>query len=97
MHNAAIPHATLEKFGKLADLLEQASKLARELSHTTTVTFKPVIPELKRPKHVPKDEEWFWSEEWQKGERAVNEDLKAGRYKVFDGVEALIADLHAHV
>jgi hypothetical protein len=52
------------------------------------------IPELKRPKPVPKDQEWFWSAEWQKGEREVDEDLKAGRYKTFDSVEKLLAYLN---
>ncbi len=31
-------------------------------------------------KAINKSEAWFWSKEWQAGERQVDEDLKAGRY-----------------
>ena len=27
----------------------------------------------------PKDQAWFWTEEWQKGEKEADEDIKAGR------------------
>jgi len=30
-------------------------------------------------KLIDADQAWFWSEEWQKGERQVDEDLRAGR------------------
>jgi hypothetical protein len=80
---------TQQKFAKLADYLEQASRLARDLSKAKP--FEPPIPSLKRPKHVPADQAWFWSEEWQSGEREVNEALKRGDYEVFDSMEELTA------
>jgi hypothetical protein len=94
-----ISDTTLTQFAKLADLLEQASRLARKLSRKASVRKLPAIPipDLKRPKRIPKDQAWSWTEEWQAGEREANADLKAGRYKEFDSVEELIADLHAHV
>lgn len=30
---------------------------------------------------------WFWSSDWQAGEREADEDLAAGRTEVFDGDE----------
>ncbi|MBI2912586.1 MAG: AbrB/MazE/SpoVT family DNA-binding domain-containing protein [Chloroflexi bacterium] len=30
-------------------------------------------------KLIDADQAWFWSAEWQKGEREVDEDLRAGR------------------
>lgn len=94
-----VSDTTLTQLARLADLLEQASRLARKLTEraTTHASRAIPIPELKRPQHVPKDQEWFWTEEWQKGEREVNEELKAGHYKEFDSVEEFLADLHAHV
>lgn len=86
-----------DKLIQLAALLEQAVKLMREIEWSERGEFKPVFSLLKRPKHVPKDQEWFWSDEWQTGERQVNEDLRAGRYKIFDTVEKLFADLDAGV
>jgi len=39
------------------------------------------------------DQAWFWTEEWQAGEREAEADLAAGRYQVFDTMEDLIGDL----
>lgn len=93
------PSILQHKLAQLAKFLEEASLLARELSQTTAsaTTFKPSIPELKRPAYVPPDEEWFWTEEWQAGEREVNEALQRGEYKVFNSVEELLAELHSQV
>lgn len=33
---------------------------------------------------VPRDQEWYWSEEWQVAEREAEEDIKNGRYATFD-------------
>jgi hypothetical protein len=90
--SAALSPSTQNKFVQLADLLEKASRLARELSHTSLS-----IPKLERPAVVPEDEEWFWTEDWQAGERAANEDLRAGRYQTFATVKELLNDLHAQV
>ena len=39
------------------------------------------------------DQAWFWTEEWQAGEREAEADLAAGRYETFDTMEELIDDL----
>ncbi|SDJ16900.1 AbrB/MazE/SpoVT family DNA-binding domain-containing protein [Natribacillus halophilus] len=44
---------------------------------------------------IPKDQAWFWTEEWQEEEREAEEDIKAGRVKTFDNVDDLIADLES--
>jgi len=36
---------------------------------------------------IPKDQAWFWTKEWQEGEREADEDIEAGRVKKFDDVE----------
>ena len=43
---------------------------------------------------IPPDQAWFWTERWQQMEREVQADYDAGRYKEFDNVEDLIADLN---
>ena len=50
-----------------------------------------------KPQDIPDDQAWFWTEEWQKGEREVDEALARGEYKDFESVEALIADLHSQI
>jgi hypothetical protein len=88
---------TSEKLVQLAVLLEQAVKLMREIGLSGKTGFKPDIPDLKRPKHVLKGQEWFWSDEWQASEREVNDALARGQYEIFDSAKELIADLHRHV
>lgn len=39
------------------------------------------------------DQAWFWTDEWQAGEREVDEELKAGNAVRFDSDDAFIAHL----
>jgi len=43
---------------------------------------------------VPRDQAWFWTKEWQEGEREVEEDMKAGRTGGAMTAEETIAWLH---
>lgn len=39
---------------------------------------------------IPADQAWFWTEEWQKGEREAEEDINAGRlYEMSDPADLL--------
>lgn len=42
---------------------------------------------------VAQDQAWFWTEEWQAGEREAEADVQVGRYQSFDTMEELIDDL----
>jgi AbrB family looped-hinge helix DNA binding protein len=42
---------------------------------------------------VDKDQAYFWSREWQEGEREAGEDIRAGRVKEFASTEELLRDL----
>ena len=44
-------------------------------------------------KLVDKSQAYFWTRRWQEGERAADEDIKAGHVKTFDSVDELIRDL----
>ncbi len=48
---------------------------------------------LRETLAVAEDQAWFWSEEWQAGEREAEADIAAGRTKTFDSMEDLLADL----
>ncbi len=39
------------------------------------------------------DQAWYWSDGWQRAEKEAEADLQAGRYKDFDSMDALLADL----
>jgi hypothetical protein len=64
------------KLQQVADLLDQASRLLREMGQAHS------------------DQAYFWSDEWQAGERAVDEALKNGDYQDFQNVEDALAHLH---
>lgn len=36
------------------------------------------------------DQAWFWSEEWQAGERRVDEYIRAGNYQSYQSIEELL-------
>jgi len=44
-------------------------------------------------KLVDKSQAYFWTKSWQEGEKEAEEDIKAGRVKVFDSVKELIEEL----
>jgi len=48
---------------------------------------------LMPKKLVDKSQAYFWTKKWQEGERAADEDIKAGRVKTFNSVDELIKDL----
>ena len=79
-----LPTSTLEKFSQLAQLLEQAGRLAREISQ-------------QKRESIGASQSWYWSEEWQAMEREADDALAKGEYREFDNAEGLIADLHALV
>ncbi|MFN3763181.1 MAG: AbrB family transcriptional regulator [Anaerolineae bacterium] len=39
------------------------------------------------------DQSWFWTDEWQARYQEAKADLAAGRYKDFEDVEELLAEL----
>ena len=79
-----LPASTLEKFSQLAQLLEQAGRLAREISQ-------------EKRESIADSQAWYWSKAWQAMEREADDALAKGDYQEFDGADALLADLHAHV
>jgi hypothetical protein len=48
-----------------------------------------------KPTQVPKDQAWYWTEQWQQWEREADEDIVAGRVKAFNSINDLIESLDA--
>lgn len=42
---------------------------------------------------VPREQAWFWTQEWQAAERAADADLAAGRFTRYDSDEGFLASL----
>lgn len=50
---------------------------------------------LNLKKAIPKNQAWFWTEEWQKKEKEADKALRKGKYKKFKDVKNLLKDLHS--
>ncbi len=49
---------------------------------------------LLRPKKlIDASQAWFWSQDWQQGEREASADIKAGRVETWGSSEAFLASL----
>ena len=42
---------------------------------------------------VDKSQAYFWTKQWQKGEKEAAEDIKVGRVKTFESADELIKNL----
>lgn len=42
---------------------------------------------------IDADQRWFWTEQWQAGEREASEEIASGELEVFDDVEDMFAAL----
>lgn len=42
---------------------------------------------------IDPEQMWFWTEEWQAGERRADENFNAGKYQTFESVEAMFKSL----
>jgi AbrB family looped-hinge helix DNA binding protein len=42
---------------------------------------------------IPTDQRWFWTPEWQAGEREADADLAAGRFTRYHDVDEMLEDL----
>jgi hypothetical protein len=50
------------------------------------IIIKPVV-------FIPKDQAWFWSKEWQQGEKQAEKDIENGKMKKFNSSQELFEDL----
>lgn len=50
---------------------------------------------LTPKKLIDASQAYFWTEEWQKGERKADEDIKAGRVKKFKSAEDAVKYLES--
>jgi AbrB family looped-hinge helix DNA binding protein len=49
---------------------------------------------LRVKKLIDKEQAWFWTERWQKGEKEAEEDIRAGSIHRFPDAESAITFLH---
>ena len=66
--------------------VEEGDQVEFDVTPDGTVT-------LRGMKMIPADQAWFWTPEWQAGEREADADIAAGRTEYFDSEEAFLAAL----
>ncbi len=54
------------------------------------------VIQLRPFQAIPADQAWFWTPEWQAGEREASEDIAAGRTTVFTSDEEFMHWLETH-
>lgn len=62
-----LPKAIIESFD-----LKEGDTLELEMNEHGEIILVPMF-------QVPVSQKWFWTEEWQQGEREADADIKAGR------------------
>jgi antitoxin PrlF len=53
----------------------------------------PGVWSLRGMKLIPADQAWFWTPEWQAGEREASEQIARGDYQTFDNMDDFFASL----
>ena len=76
----------------VTDVKEIAKQALDELPEDEAVEVLDFIAYLRwRREEV--DQSWFWTEDWQKRYREAKANLEEGRFRDFDDVEDLLAEL----
>lgn len=89
-----IPVSTVEKLAALGRAMLSLAEDMKKYTQASDSPKPPIsLPGLVVPKQIPLEDEWFWSDAWQTGEKAVNKAFQEGKYEVFENVDDLIADL----
>jgi len=56
-------------------------------------TLYMIHPQTGEPVSILRDQLWFWSREWQTGERHADQDLESGAYEDFETLDEFMASL----
>jgi bifunctional DNA-binding transcriptional regulator/antitoxin component of YhaV-PrlF toxin-antitoxin module len=71
---------------KAARLDRPDSQVEVRLREDGVIELIPVIT-------IPADQAWYWTEEWQAGEREVDEEIARGEGRTFDSAEEMFDTL----
>jgi len=79
--------------GQITIPAEVRRQLGIEEGDYIEVTLKEGLIVMSPAHLVDRTQAYFWTQRWQDEEREADEDIEAGRVRVFDDVDSLIADL----
>jgi len=86
-------YSKVTRNGQITLPAEIRKKLGIEEGDLVEIEIKDERAMLIPKKLVDKNQSYFWTKEWQEAEHASDEDIKAGRVKIFNSVDDLLEDL----
>jgi antitoxin PrlF len=78
--------ATLPKEVQMALRVKEGDQIRFHVGEDGRVTAEGIV-------EIPADQRWFWTPEWQAGEREVDEQIAAGGGKVYYDIDEMFEDL----
>ena len=90
-----MPRTTLRAKGQLTlpEEIRSAARLEEGDLFDAEITEEGIL--LRPRKVIDTTQAWFWSPEWQAGEREAEADLAAGRVEIFASGEAFVGALRS--
>jgi AbrB family looped-hinge helix DNA binding protein len=90
-----VPRTTLRAKGQLTlpEEIRRAARLEEGDLLEAEITDEGIL--LRPQKVIDATQAWFWTPEWQAGERAADSDLAAGRSETFSSGEEFLGALRA--
>jgi len=85
-HTKDVPKLTAQEQQLLASAKEKITAINDDVLNSTGLTQEEANVAAKAGLIDP-DQLWFWLEDWQKGEREAERDIRAGRVETFETPE----------
>ncbi len=92
VEKAPVPELTVKERRVLLRVRQKIDRIRRDLASARGLNAEEADL-AARVGLIDKDQRWWWTEEWQKGEREAENDIRRGRTKAFANTEALLKDL----
>lgn len=92
MEKAPAPKLTAKEQKLLARAREKIKRIRQDLASAQGLTAAEADVAAK-VWLIAHDQRWWWTEQWQKGEREAERDLRASRTQAFQSAEQLLEDL----
>jgi AbrB family looped-hinge helix DNA binding protein len=88
-----VPTTKVTRHGQITIPVSVRERLGIEEGDLVEIDVEDERAVLIPKKLVDKSQAYFWTKKWQEGERAADEDIKAGHVRTFDSVDELMKDL----
>ena len=94
MEKAPVPKLTAREQRLLNQAQEKIKRIRQDLASARGLTAAEADVAVKAGL-IARDQRWWWTEDWQKGERAAERDLRGGRTRGFESASELFEDLRS--